>query len=148
QFPIELLRQFQPHRLLPFNAIRLLESRDIEPAFLRLALADDAAAIRDEAIDQKCFRSSEEAFLLVDAGGVVGHEDEGLQAGARGVGRHSPARVSRGGTSDALHSKLFSLGNGQGHTARLETSGGQTALVLNPKMRDAEMRAEPISLEQ
>ena len=39
QFPIELLGQFEPHRLLAFDAIRLLERRDIKPALHLLALA-------------------------------------------------------------------------------------------------------------
>src|SRR5262249_62356156 len=33
QFPIELLDQLVSHRLLAFDAIRLLQSRNVEPAF-------------------------------------------------------------------------------------------------------------------
>src|SRR5580704_18973759 len=49
--PAELLGELQAHRFLAFDAIRLLQGRDVEPADFLFALADDLAAIVDQAID-------------------------------------------------------------------------------------------------
>ena len=49
--PPQLFGQFQPHGLLALDPVGLLEGRDVEPAGLGLALADDLAAIIDQAVD-------------------------------------------------------------------------------------------------
>ena len=49
--PAELLGELEPHRLLALDPVRLLERRDVEPADLGLALADDLAAVVDQAVD-------------------------------------------------------------------------------------------------
>src|SRR5207253_2813674 len=41
QLPAELFGQFESHRLLAFEAIRLLERGEVEPAHVRRAFADD-----------------------------------------------------------------------------------------------------------
>ena len=94
QPPIELLGQLQAHRLLAFDPVRLLERRDVEPAQPLLAFAHDLAAVGDQPRHQKRLGAGQVAFVLVDGRRVVGHEDEGLDAGPRGVGRHRPAGVA------------------------------------------------------
>src|SRR5262249_17281442 len=52
QLPAHLFRDFVSHRLLAFDAVRLFECADVEPAFHRSTFGDHATTIADQAVDQ------------------------------------------------------------------------------------------------
>src|ERR1019366_8031334 len=53
QTPAHLFRDFVPHGFLAFDAKWLLESRNVKPTLLVLALCDHSSAIADQSIDQR-----------------------------------------------------------------------------------------------
>src|SRR5262249_11674243 len=79
--PAKLLGQFEPHRLLAFDAIRLLQGRGVEPADLLLALADDLAAIVDQSVDAIDGRALQLDLADVHFGRVFRTEYGGFDAG-------------------------------------------------------------------
>src|SRR5215470_11670414 len=48
--PAELVGELEAHRFFAFDAVRLFERRDIEPAHRLLAFGDDLAAVVDQAV--------------------------------------------------------------------------------------------------
>src|SRR5215468_1772237 len=69
QFPIKLLGQLVSHRLLAFDAIRLLQSRNVEPAFALFAAGHLGAAIGDQAVNQRDARAELLALDPIGGGG-------------------------------------------------------------------------------
>src|SRR5580698_5295224 len=94
--PAELLGELQAHRFLTFDAIRLLQGRDVEPADFLFALADDFSAIVDQAIDAIDGGSLDADLAEIDFRRVLRAEDRGLDAGMAGVSRQRRAGIAVG----------------------------------------------------
>ena len=62
---------------------------------------------------------------------VAGHEDLGLEAGARGIGRHRIAGVSRRGHRQDPGAEVLGAGHGRRETAGLERVGRVERFVLD-----------------
>ena len=90
--PAELLGKLEPHRLLAFDPVRLLQRRDIEPADLGLALGDDLAAIVDQAVDAIDGGALQRDLADIHLRRVLRTEDRGLDAGS---GWHRPRAPRR-----------------------------------------------------
>ncbi len=69
--PAELLDELVAHGLFAFDAEGLFEGGDVEPAFAFCAFGDDAAAVRDEAVDESDMRAVGDAFDIVGDGDVA-----------------------------------------------------------------------------
>src|SRR5258708_5633157 len=92
--PAKLLRYFVAHGLLAFDAIRLLECADIEPALGVFALGHHPSAIANQTIHQRDLRAERFALDVVRLGHIARHENVGLNAGGGGVSSHSASSVS------------------------------------------------------
>src|SRR5690606_32003043 len=64
QPPAELLEELVPHRLLPLDAVGLLERREVEPSVRIRAFGDAAGGVGDQAIDQ--FEAGAERLDLLE----------------------------------------------------------------------------------
>src|SRR5207302_854673 len=131
QTPIHLHCQLQPHGLLAFDPIGLLQCRHVEPAELRLARLDQARAIVDQAVDTPHRRALQGDLAEVDLGGVVGAEAVSLDAGPRGIGGERRAGVAVGRNGNALHTVGLRHRYRHAQAARLERTGGQASFVLD-----------------
>src|SRR6202030_1251183 len=80
--PAELLGQFESHRLLAFDAVWLLQGRRVEPTDLRLAIADDLAAIVDQSVDAVDGRALQRDLADIDFWRIGGTEKRRLYAAA------------------------------------------------------------------
>src|ERR1700691_6424448 len=85
-FPAELFDQFVAHGLFSFHAERFFERGNVEPAFGLAALGDDAAAVGDEAVNQRDVCAIGDSFDVVREGNIARHENVGGDAGGSGVG--------------------------------------------------------------
>ena len=93
---LELLGQLVAHRLLAFDAVRLLERRDVVPAERLAALGGDPAGVGDQPVDERDLGAVELALADERRLHVARHEDVRLEAGARRVGGHRVAGVAGG----------------------------------------------------
>ena len=102
QLPAHLLGHLVAHGLLAFDAVRLLERADVEPALVRAALGHHAAAVADQAVDQRDVRAVRLALDVVRLRHVARHEDVGFDAGRRGIRRHRAGGVAGRGIATFL----------------------------------------------
>ena len=121
---MHLLGQLQPHRLLAFDSIGLLERGHVEPAHRLLTLANNSAAVVDQTIDQKDLGPVQRGFVLIDDRRIGGHEQVTLDPGPGGIGGEGSPGVAGGGGGDPLDPELLGHGNGDRHAAGLERTGG------------------------
>jgi hypothetical protein len=91
-----LVGEFEAHRLLALDPIRLLERREIEPEALGSALADDRAAFIDQSVDAIDPRTLSRDLAHIDLRRVVGAEHDRLDADAAGIGRQRGAGIAVG----------------------------------------------------
>ena len=128
-----IVGELQPHRFLALDAIRLLERRDVEPAGLFLPLADDLAAVVDEAVDKADGRPPARDLADVHLRRIVRAEDSGLHPGTGGVGRHRRAGVAVGRHRHRCM-PAPSPSTPPSQAARLERPGRQPTLVLDDQL--------------
>ena len=140
--PAELLGEFEPHRLLALDPIRLLQRRGVEPADLRLALADDLAAIVDQAVDPIDARALQRDLAHVHLRRVLRAEDRGLDAGAAGIGGERRARIAVGRHRHVGDAERLRHRHRHREAARLERAGRQPAFVLHQNLRRRQLPGE------
>src|SRR5205085_6514672 len=75
QFPFELLGHLVAESLLALDAVRLLQSRNVEPAFGVLATSDLRAAVSYQTVEERDVRSCLLALDDVSARRIFRHED-------------------------------------------------------------------------
>src|SRR5665213_3260010 len=102
QLPVELLGDLVAHRLLPLDPERLLEARDIEPAFCLLALVDHFRAVADQSVDEGYVCTILLALHAICDWDVLRHEDVRFQAASRAVRRERARRVAGRGDRNLL----------------------------------------------
>jgi hypothetical protein len=129
--PAQLLDEFVAHGLLAFDAERLFQGGDVEPAFALRAFGDHAAAVGDESVDQRDVRAVGHAFEVVGHGHIARHEDVGLDSRGGGVGGEGAGGVAGGGRGELLQSIMASHGDGHGHAAGFEAAGGIVGFFFN-----------------
>ena len=134
QVPAELLGQFQPHRLLAFDPIRLLERGDVEPADLGFALADDLAAIVDQAIDAVDRRALQLDLADIDFRRVFRTEDRALDTRAGRIGGERRAGIAVGRHRHVLDAERFRHRHRHHQAARLERARRQAPFVLDENL--------------
>ena len=140
--PAELLGEFQAHRLLALDAVRLLQRGRVEPADFRLAFADDLAAIVDIAVDAIDGRALKLDLADVHLGRVGRAEDRGLDAAGGRVGRERRAGIAVGRHRHVLDAERLAHRHRHHEAARLERAGRQASLVLDDDLAAAEPGAE------
>ena len=106
QFPIHLLGDLVAHRLLAFDAVRLFERADVEPAFAGTAFGDDLSAIADQSIHQGDMGAVGFALKVVCLRDVARHEDMGFEAGRGCVGGERAGGVSGGRDCDFFYAEF------------------------------------------
>ena len=145
---LELLRQLVSHRLLAFDAVRLLQGRHLEPPVLRRVLRDEGAAVGDQAVDE-VHVGAEGAALEDDRPRRVGrHRDHAPQAGLCRVGGGRASRIARGRQRDRVDPERLGHRDGGGEPARLERSRRVLPLVLDVEPVEAEVLSEAARLEE
>ena len=93
QRPVELLRQLVAHRLLAFDAVRLLERRHVVPAAGLAELGGHLAGVGDQAVDERDLRAVQLALADERRLHVARHED--VRFNARALRRRRPSRFPR-----------------------------------------------------
>ena len=81
EVPIELLADLVGHRLLAFDAVRLLQSRDVVPAERLAFLCGDPAGVGDQTVYQVDVGAVQLALADERHLHVPRHEDLGLEPG-------------------------------------------------------------------
>ena len=137
-----MLGYFVAHRFLAFDAIRLFQRGDVEPAFGLLSLRDNAAAIADESVDEGDVRAGGFAFDVVGLRDIARHEDVSLDSGRRGVRRHGSGGVARRGNRRLLHAELGAHRYSAGKAASFERARRVQAFIFDPKIAGADAFAE------
>jgi len=148
ELPVELLGQFQAHRLLALDAIRLLECREIEPVHALFALAHDPAAVGDESVDEERLRTGQPGLVDVHGGRVLRHEDVRFQTSSRGIGRRRATRVSGRGQRHATDSEVLRHRDGHRQTTALEAPRRQMRFVLDPQLVEPKSRGHSVATQQ
>jgi hypothetical protein len=120
KLPAELLGQFQAHRLLALDPVRLLQGRDIEPSGDLSALPDELPAIVDQPVDAIDGCSLQGDLGKVDLGRVLRAEDRRTDTRAARIGRESSSGIAVAGHRQMLDAER--LGHGYRHhkASRLE----------------------------
>ena len=129
--PAELFGNLVAHRLLALDAEGFFEGGDVEPAFLRLSLADEARAVADEAVDQRDVRTVELALDTVRDGHIFRHEDMGFDSGGGGICGEGSGGIAGRRDGEILQAVMARHRDGGRETASLEGAGGIQALVLS-----------------
>ena len=133
QLPAELLRELEAHRLLPLDAVGLLQRRGVVPAPLGAGALHDRAGVADRARDEPHVRTVRGGLALDHVRRRLGHHDDHAEAGARAVGGPRRAGIARGRQRQRGHAQLLRARDANGGAARLERAGRQQALVLDLK---------------
>ena len=111
-------------------------------------LGGDAAGVGDQAVDERDVRAVQ--LALADEGDlhVLRHEDLGLEAGRRGIGRHRVGGVAGGRHRQRRGAEMRRARHRGRQAARLERVGRVERLVLDEEALEAEIVAEPPRVDQ
>ena len=140
--PAELFGEFEPHRLLAFDAVGLLQRGGVEPADLGLAFGDDLAAIVDQPVDAIDGGALQRDLADVHLGRVLRAEDRRLDAAAAGIGGERRAGIAVGRHRHVLDAERLAHRHRHDQAARLEGAGGQPAFILHDELAAAEFLRE------
>ncbi len=136
-FPTQLLDQFIAHGLLAFNAERLFQRGDVEPALFFFPFRDDASTVGDQAVDQIYFRSIDHRLDVIGKWHVLRHEDVRFNTRRGCVSRESSRCVSSRWNSQFFQAVVSCHGDGECEAARLERGRWVGALLFQERIRKA-----------
>src|SRR6185503_12473585 len=148
QLPFELLGELEAHRLLPLDAVRLLQGRCVVPAALGTRALHDRARVRDRARDEIHLRAVRRGLAHDRLRRCVRHHDDNADARARPVCGPGSSGVACCGERDRAHAKLERSGDADRGAACLERPGRQQALVLHAQVWDSELLPYPARVEE
>ena len=132
----ELLGDLVAHRLLAFDAVRLLERRHVVPAERPPLFRGDAPGVGDQPVDERDVGTVE--LALADEGDlhVLRHEDLRRDAGRGAVGRDGVGGVARRRHRERRGAEIERARDGGREPARLEGVGRVQRLVLDVERGD------------
>ncbi len=148
ELPAELLGDLVSHRLLPLDAVRLLQRRDVEPPLGVLPLRDDPSAVVDEAVDERHVGAVRLALDPEDLRRVARHEDVAGEARLRRVGGRGAPGVPRRRQGDGPRPERLRHRDRRAQPARLEGAGRVSGLLLDPDVPHPEPCPEPRRVEE
>ncbi len=128
--PLQLLHDLHGRRLLAFEAIGIdgVEQVDGEAAHQLEQQADAAVEVGLELDGHRAVVHRLRELAPGDL--ALGDENDGAQAGARGIGGHGGRSIAGGRAGDPLEAALDGDRERGGHAGVLEGAGGVHALVL------------------
>jgi hypothetical protein len=120
QFPVKLFGELESHRLLAFDAIRLLQRGEIEPARLTYAFRDQLAAVVDQPIDEVNSRALQRDLRDIHFGCVGGAIGGDFHASTAAICGKRCARVAIGRNRDFPYAQLLRHAHCHRQAASLE----------------------------
>ena len=141
--PVHLLGELVGHRLLAFDAVRLLQRRHVVPAERPAVFGGDAAGVGDQAVDQRDVGAVQPALVDERPLGVPRDEDLAREPGARRRRRRRRCRRCRPvGSAIVVAPRYLRARDRRRLAARLERVGRVERFVLDVEAIEAERRAE------
>ena len=129
--PAHLFGEFKTHGFLALNSVGFLQRRNVEPADLFLAIADDLATVIDQAVDHIGITALQLNLADVDIGRIERAEHGGSHSGLPRIGGHRRAGIAIGWNCQMIKPKFVRHRDSKGKAARLERPGRQPSLILD-----------------
>src|SRR5205814_8532953 len=126
------LEKLVTHRLLTFDAVRLLECRQVEPAVRAHTFRDARTCIRDETTNQLEVCAERARFLDDWLWRVARDDDVRDQACRRCVRRRRRARIASGWQGDFCRTQLLRARHSHDQTTSLEAARRILAFIFDP----------------
>ena len=124
QLVVVLFRKFIPHRLLPFEPVRFLQGRYVEPICVRgTELVHSFGRVANVPFDEFDAGSAHERFFDIDLRRILREKNIRLQPGPGSVRRRSAGGISGRRDANLLHPQLFCLGDSHRQSAGFEGTG-------------------------